>query len=47
MTNEILFCKKCKMYRGFYDRGDFYECCGCKRTIKKEDLNKDEKTKTK
>lgn len=27
--NKMLFCRKCKMYKGFYKEDDKWICCKC------------------
>ena len=29
LKSKLFFCKRCKMYRGFYNFKDNYRCCGC------------------
>lgn len=36
METEMIFCKKCELYRGFYLKNGFWICCGCGFEIKEE-----------
>ena len=33
MESKMIYCKKCKKYKAFYKKDNFWICCGCHRRI--------------
>ncbi len=39
MISAMIYCPKCERFRGMWDMGDYWQCCGKKQhKIKKEDV---------
>jgi len=39
MENKMLYCKKCKRYRGFYKKDKDWCCVGCKSKIPEKEVD--------